>query len=298
MVTTAQYKSGEIIIRENDQGETAYVIESGRVEVTKDLQGKNIHLAYLYPGETFGEMSIIDDKPRSATVTAADDTEVHVIARDQFLETLNSNPEVALKLLKTVFERLREAIAMIAQLQKDDTTVTLVPELEFPDFLVRAGAVVLNGTTPQAAQALPQNPLPIKKFPFRIGRESNDPLAHNDLNIPDSEPFQVSRHHVTLVNHGGHIGVMDRGSTLGAIVDGQPLGGKHGDPGPVFLGATGARLFWGPRSRLSGFNSLWEENGMCRLIGNHLHHRRTAPSSKNCSRGGDELGWRVLGFTS
>ena len=40
MVTTAHYKSGEVIIRENDQGETAYVIESGRVEVTKDLQGK------------------------------------------------------------------------------------------------------------------------------------------------------------------------------------------------------------------------------------------------------------------
>ena len=39
MVTTAQYKSGEIIIRENDQGETAYVIESGRVEVTKVLKG-------------------------------------------------------------------------------------------------------------------------------------------------------------------------------------------------------------------------------------------------------------------
>jgi pSer/pThr/pTyr-binding forkhead associated (FHA) protein len=88
--------------------------------------------------------------------------------------------------------------------------------------------------------------LPIKKFPFRIGRESNDdPLAHNDLNIPDSVPFQVSRHHVTLVNHGGHIGVMDRGNTLGAIVDGQPLGGKHGDPSLVYLGVTGGTLILG-----------------------------------------------------
>ena len=84
MVTTAQYKSGEIIIRENDQGETAYVIESGRVEVTKYLQGKNIHLTYLYPGETFGEMSMIDDKPRSATITAADDTEVRVFREINF----------------------------------------------------------------------------------------------------------------------------------------------------------------------------------------------------------------------
>jgi len=75
--------------------------------------------------------------------------------------------------------------------------------------------------------------------------ESNDPLVHNDLNLPDSAPFHVSRHHVTLVNEGGHIGIMDRGSTLGAIVDGQPLGGKYGDPGVVFLGATGGTLILG-----------------------------------------------------
>lgn len=245
MVTTARYKSGEIIIRENDLGETAYLIDSGRVEVTKYLQGRTTHLTYLYPGETFGEMSLIDEKPRSATVTAADDTEVQVIQRDQFFETLNSNPEVALKLLNTVFERLREASAMIARLQKDDTAVTSVPELELLDVPVKTGAVVLKGSTPEAAQALPRNPLPIRKFPFRIGRQSNDPLAHNDLDIPDSIPFQVSRHHVALVNQNGHIGVMDRGSTLGAIVDGQRLGGKHGHPGLVFLGAAGGTLILG-----------------------------------------------------
>jgi hypothetical protein len=50
---------------------------------------------------------------------------------------------------------------------------------------------------------------------------------------------------VTLINQGGYIGVMDRGSTLGAIVDGQRLGGKHGESGLVFLGATGGTLILG-----------------------------------------------------
>ena len=67
MITLSRYKAGEVIIRENDFGETAYIIGEGQVEVSKELDGRNVHLAYLGSGETFGEMSMIDEKPRSAT---------------------------------------------------------------------------------------------------------------------------------------------------------------------------------------------------------------------------------------
>src|SRR6516225_2616246 len=69
---TRQYEPGEVIFRENDIGEIAYVIVSGRVEVLKNLGGQNIHIAYIGAGEPFGEMSMIDEKPRSATIVAVE----------------------------------------------------------------------------------------------------------------------------------------------------------------------------------------------------------------------------------
>jgi len=109
----SRYKTGEVIIQEKDLGETAYVIAQGKVEVSKELDGQKVHLRYLGVGETFGEMSMIDEKPRSATVTAVTETLVSEIRRDDFFNSFETDPNVALELLKVVFERLREADARI-----------------------------------------------------------------------------------------------------------------------------------------------------------------------------------------
>ena len=111
--SSRRYKAGDVIIRENDIGETAYVIAQGQVEVSKELDGQHVHLDYLGAGETFGEMSMIDEKPRSATVTAVTETLVSEIRRDDFFNSFETDPNVALELLKVVFERLREADARI-----------------------------------------------------------------------------------------------------------------------------------------------------------------------------------------
>jgi CRP-like cAMP-binding protein len=93
MISLSRYEAGEVIVRENDFGETAYIIGQGRVEVSKQLDGRNVHLAYLGAGETFGEMSMIDEKPRSATVTAVTETVVSVIRRDDFLTAFRQTPK-------------------------------------------------------------------------------------------------------------------------------------------------------------------------------------------------------------
>src|SRR5882724_2176736 len=120
MILLSRYEAGEVIIQENDLGETAYVINEGQVEVSKELDGHKVHLAYLGAGETFGEMSMIDEKPRSATVTAVTAVVVSEIRRDDFFASFQSDPNVALPLLKILFERLRESDAMILQLQTAD----------------------------------------------------------------------------------------------------------------------------------------------------------------------------------
>ena len=69
MITLSRYEAGKVTVQENDFGETAYVIELGQVEVSKGREGQNVHLAYLGAGETFGEMSMIDEKPRGGQLS-------------------------------------------------------------------------------------------------------------------------------------------------------------------------------------------------------------------------------------
>jgi CRP-like cAMP-binding protein len=240
MITLSRYQAGEVIVRENDFGETAYVVGEGQVEVSKQLDGGKVHLAYLGPGETFGEMSMIDEKPRSATVTAVTETVVSEIRRDDFFNSFQTDPKVALALLKVLFERLREADARILQLQKAAPQHRLVPEEARGQL-----TVTLEGVTPRAAAALPTTPFQINQFPFRVGRLSSDPLVYNDLMLPDSVPLQISRHHLAFIEQEGRIGVVDRGSTLGSWVDGQQLGGRSGLSGPVFFTGSEGLLVLG-----------------------------------------------------
>jgi CRP-like cAMP-binding protein len=242
VITLSRYQAGEVIVRENDFGEMAYVIGEGEVEVTKELDGRKVHLAYLKPGDTFGEMSMIDEKPRSATVTAITETVVSEIRRDDFFNSFQTDPKVALALLKVLFERLREADGMILQLQR--SVPRLVPQ-EPSTLPIGKQTVALEGLTPRAEAALPETPFQITRFPFRVGRLSSDPLIYNDLMLPDSVPLQISRHHLAFIAEGGRIGVVDRGSTLGSWVDGQQLGGRSGLSGPVFFTDSGGVLVLG-----------------------------------------------------
>jgi CRP/FNR family transcriptional regulator, cyclic AMP receptor protein len=236
MARLRQFSPGEIILRENECGDTAYVIERGRVEVSKQLHAESVHLAFLGPGETFGEMSVIDDKPRSATVRAVEETLVREIRREGFFQGLQSDREAGVNLLKVLFERLREAEAQILELTRacgrgkaGAASSVRAPPGEADTILL------LDGRTPEAADALPVNPMQIKRFPFRIGRLCHNVLAYNDLKIPESPPAQISEHHVTLFVRDGRVGVLDRGSALGALVDGKQVGGPKGEAGPLFF---------------------------------------------------------------
>jgi FHA domain-containing protein len=157
---------------------------------------------------------------------------------------------VALPLLKILFERLREAHALILQLQKADPGPA--GDVEEP---VAIGpvppreqlSITLEGVTPQAVAALPLNPFPITHFPFRIGRQSADPLVYNDLMLPDAGSRQISRHHLTFILHEGRVGVVDRGSALGSWVGVLQIGGPSGRSGPVFFTGAEALVVLGSR---------------------------------------------------
>lgn len=257
MIRFRQVPAGEIIIREDDIGETAYIIQSGRVEITKAHEGETTHLAYLSAGQVFGEMGMIDEKPRSATVTAIEPTAIQELHRDDFFQSLQSDPKGALTLLRVIFERLREADATILRLQTSHHVSAVVspatPSVPTTPPIEDNVRVMLEGLTPQAREALSDSPYPITKFPFLIGRQSRDPLTHNDLAIPDAEPFQISRHHIGLTKDRGRITISDRGSRLGSIVDGRQLGGMKGEPGPMSLSGPEGTIVLGTKNSVFQF---------------------------------------------
>ncbi len=102
---------GEILFREEDPGESMYVILSGEVYIEKE----NTVIALRSRGEYFGEMTLIEDKPRSATITAVKETRLLEIFKDQFLVHFASNPQTLMSFLKTGSERARENLMALDQ---------------------------------------------------------------------------------------------------------------------------------------------------------------------------------------
>jgi len=106
------YQRAEVIVREGEPATGCFTIASGRVEVLKGAQGSPpVVLATLGAGDFFGEMAVIDDHPRSATVRALDETECVAIRRADFLEILQRRPQIATRLLPILVRRLRQAEA-------------------------------------------------------------------------------------------------------------------------------------------------------------------------------------------
>lgn len=107
--TTRQYDSGQPIVREGQTGMGLYCIQSGKVQVTQQTSDGPKDLRTMGPGESFGELSLLEDQPRSATITALEPTTCVLLDKMQFNAELNSFPEIALPLLHTLAAWLQDA---------------------------------------------------------------------------------------------------------------------------------------------------------------------------------------------
>lgn len=97
-----------IIMSEGDQSASLYVILSGKVKVfLQDDEGKEVVLGYQEPGEYFGEMALIDDEPRSASVMTVEKSTFLVISKQDFKQCLTDHPDIAFALIKGLVLRLR-----------------------------------------------------------------------------------------------------------------------------------------------------------------------------------------------
>jgi len=128
MIFSRRFAAGEEIFRMGDRGRHAYIIEHGKVEVSATRDGENVVIAELGKDEIFGEMSMIDDAPRSATVTATEDTEVVVIQRSRFIQPLASADPLMNLLLRVVLTRFRDAQRQLSGMKTESGGID--PSLE------------------------------------------------------------------------------------------------------------------------------------------------------------------------
>jgi CRP/FNR family transcriptional regulator len=155
------YPAGTIILREGDPGDTCYILRSGGARVVRQhADGRAITLTNLGPGEIFGELAMFDGEVRSATVEAIDDVQAIAILAGDLKRLLNDHPEIAVKLLGALAERLREMNARISRqsFQKVSSRVAgvLVELVETGTRAGRsaqpAGEVVVRSTQADLAQ--------------------------------------------------------------------------------------------------------------------------------------------------
>jgi type IV pilus assembly protein PilB len=138
----AVYPASSVIVKEGDPGDALYLITRGSVEVKKrePSLGVDLTVAKMSAGACFGEMSLLNGKPRSATVIAAGATEVYILSKQEFQTLLDSNPSISFSLNRILAARIEEmnlnrglSLVSPARLNLDREILALIPE----QFLLR-----------------------------------------------------------------------------------------------------------------------------------------------------------------
>lgn len=103
-----QFPRNAVIITEGDQSDSFYVIEEGRVKVfVSDDEGREFVIRHLGPGDYFGELALIEDSPRSASVMSTEPSKLKVVSKAAFKECLERNPDIGWELLRAMADRMR-----------------------------------------------------------------------------------------------------------------------------------------------------------------------------------------------
>jgi len=156
-----EYSAGELIVRENTESDGVYIIDKGRVRVYKTIskhgEQEEVELCQLGPKAMFGEMAMIDESKRSASVKALGPTVCTIISKQIFEEQLSKMPPWMLNMIRIMVTRLRETNdklkAIIEQTQLDSPE-TIAPD----DFLMVENNAIISGT--QMGNTLKSKPAP------------------------------------------------------------------------------------------------------------------------------------------
>ncbi|HVT59823.1 MAG TPA: cyclic nucleotide-binding domain-containing protein [Thermoanaerobaculia bacterium] len=228
---TSEFSAGEYIFREGDLGTEMYIIHEGKVEILNRLGDEDKVLAVLEKGDFFGEMSVLEDLPRAATARALTYARLLQINGSTFDQMLQSNPEIAVRMMRKLSRRLRETDELlktsfgnrVSPVSSEIPSQAAQPQAEGPEKLVH----------------LPSG----MEFPLAVGPETTvgrrDPVTgifpDVDLTPVDSQR-SVSRRHAKIYRRGAKFFLAEEIGTMNStFLNGGRL--ETGVPGEIQPGS-------------------------------------------------------------
>lgn len=125
------YAEGQVIFRQGEEGSSLFIIDEGAVEISYGEGRGRVALASLFNGQYFGELSLFDGAPRSATATATKSSRLIRLDRDDLVDFVNKNPSAALRIIAEMSERLRQTNELMSRqvsrnvLEEEEEQMTL-----------------------------------------------------------------------------------------------------------------------------------------------------------------------------
>lgn len=223
MWESVHYRRNEIILREGMSTEKIYYIVKGNIELTSEYEATK----QLAAGEIFGELSLIRNAPSTATALTKSDVHLKEIQKEEFLESIATEPEMAKVVMKSLFKRCE---SMNERLQELEANTTHNRIMQMTKKRSQQHGIILRGISSRANDALNDRELIMDQFPFHFCRKPSNPgpLAYmsNYLLLNDDAPFEISQNHCRLVCKGEKIILIDDTSRFGTLVNGTSIGRK------------------------------------------------------------------------
>jgi len=148
IVREVHLKAGETLFEQGEEGDSAYIIQNGIVDIIKKSEGRDILLVARGPGEVFGEIALLTDQPRTAGVRARTDVDLIAIGRDDLRNLLQISPSAAASMFEIVLSRYQNTQNMLRQSEKmaqlGTFTAGIAHELNNPSAAVQRSADHLN----------------------------------------------------------------------------------------------------------------------------------------------------------
>ena len=238
-MTRTHFAEGQVLFREGDPADAVFRLVSGAVDILRELDGEPILLGTVGAGQFIGEMGVVENRPRSATARAASEVEVEILTPTEFLDQISGSPQAARELIRRLSQRLREADDRIVN---DERRSGRARGTRRDADSQTVNNAYLAAKSPWLQRQL-HAPLGLGDLPFIVGRglvagEGLPPLQP-DLKLDDTVPFRLSRNHFMVEKRYGSYYVRDLCSTLGTIVNGEPIGNHfRGDDAPLRSGAN------------------------------------------------------------